>query len=204
MRILVPPPDPEHQRRRRQELERLIAQPDARAARPCTNCRLPCPCSDSIRCTCNCSPDCPQIPRALSSDPDHHPLEAGIAPLVFALAALRVTPPCWSCEGHEDSAGRLVKPPRVWFTTRALFYPDIIAECLSRLRIEQRIAAPWQLLVVDWGARHDSTFSLEPQADSAGYAPLASLQSDARRIAECLPERVKSLAHDRLIQPTKA
>ncbi len=49
----------------------------------------------------------------LSSDPESHPLESRIAPLVYELKRLEVFDPCWSCAGHNGTDGALWKIPRV-------------------------------------------------------------------------------------------
>jgi hypothetical protein len=62
----------------------------------------------------DCSRHCPNIPQALSSDPENNPIEISIAPLVFEGNRLGVFDTCWSCEGHNGPDGKLWKMPKVW------------------------------------------------------------------------------------------
>lgn len=198
MRIALPTADERSQSRSAGDLEHLIRQPAEGQRRPCPDCELPCPCSGSPSCACTCSPACPQAPKALSSEPQRFPVESAILPLVYALAVLRVTPPCWSCEGHLDALGKLHKPPRVWFTTRALVYPDLISEYLAGLYTRKLTRSDWMVCLLDCGIRDETVFSIEPRAESEGYAPLEQLQADVQAIAKEMPERVRALARARL------
>lgn len=198
MRIVGPKPDPSYQQKRREALEALVAQPDVRTLRPCPDCELVCPCSGSVTCTCACASDCPHAPRALSSDPAAFPVEPGIVPLVYALRCLRLTPPCWSCEGHEDANGKLLKPPQAWFTTRDLAYPDVVAEILADLFIERRLSARWDLCLTHWGERVETGFAIQPRPDAEADIRLSQLRGDVRVIAEALQARAKALAREHI------
>ena len=52
-----------------------------RCTRQCSQC-------GSLACQCECSPDCPDAPRALSVDPDQHPIEPAITPRVISTVAM--------------------------------------------------------------------------------------------------------------------
>lgn len=143
----------------------------------------------------DCSRACPDIPRALSSDPDKHPLETRIAPLVFELKRLGVFEPCWSCEGHNKPDGALWKIPRVWFYCRSVVCVRVLADGIKELHLKGKLSVPWQIVITysdDDNA--DTTFSLEPrlQADSAS---LIALQNDIDAIAQHLRELVFTEAH---------
>ena len=138
MRIEPPPLDTAFCEAQLRDLEDLVAQPDDRAARPCPGCDLRCQQCGSTSCNCNCRPDCPDARWRLSSEPERFPIEAGVVPLVYAFSALRLMPPCWSCEGHHDKQGQLHRLPSLWFFSRKLAYPGLITALLSRLALRSR------------------------------------------------------------------
>ncbi|MFQ5773971.1 MAG: hypothetical protein ACE5GS_05605 [Kiloniellaceae bacterium] len=137
-----------------------------------------------------CSRACPDIPRALSSDPDNHPLETRIAPLVFELKRLGVFEPCWSCAGHNGADGALWKVPRVWFYCRSVVHVRVLAESIQELHLHKKLNAPWHIVITF--SEHDNadtTFSLEPRLE--GRRPnLTALQTDIEAIAEHLRDLV--------------
>jgi len=198
MRIITPKSNADHIQRSRSDLRRFITQLGDRSERPCSGCDIVCPCCGSVSCICRCSCSCPDAARRLSSDPDKYPIEPGILPLVYVLQVLREVPPCWSCEGHEGANNEVCKPPRVWFTARSVFYPDLIAEQLAHLRVAKRLAADWQVCLVEWGQRTETTFSIEPKLSADGLPSLSNLQNDVRTIAKDLPDAIKALARRRL------
>jgi len=144
-------------------------------------------------CTCDC-PDydpaagchrfCQAAPLRLSSDPSS-PVEPLIAPLTFELKRLGVFHPCWSCEGHNDTAGRLWKLPRVWFYANSVVHIRALGETLDRLFTEKRVKTRWRVVLTHSDSDNpDTTFSLEPESRDGQV--LAELQADARTIAESL------------------
>ena len=138
----------------------------------------------------NCSRDCPEIPRALSGDPDNYPLEPRIAPLVFELKRLEVFHPCWSCEGHNHEDGTLWKIPRVWFYCQSLIHLRVLAGSLKQLRVDEMLSTPWQVVVTHSDTENsDTTFSLEPCLGSAPVR-LAALQKDIGTISAHLHDVV--------------
>lgn len=198
MRIKQLACDPAARRQVREDLETLLRQPSDKQARPCPDCRIPCPKCGATNCTCACSPHCPQAPRQLSSDPEAFPIEAGIVPLVYGLSSLRLCPPCWSCEGHLDRSGALHKLPRVWFYCRSVVYPSVIAEYLSNLLVARKIRVPWQVNMVHWGEQLESTFSIEPALDPAKPHLLEQLQQDVRVIAADFHQDIRLLTNSRM------
>ena len=140
-----------------------------------------------------CSRHCPDIPQMLSSDPENHPLESRIAPLVYEIKRLEVFDPCWSCEGHNRADGTLWKIPRVWFYCRSVVHLRVLADALKELHMDQRLSVPWRVvLTFSDGDNADTTFSLEPSPLAPGpLAPgpgasrpsLAALQADVDTIA---------------------
>ncbi len=135
-----------------------------------------------------CSRHCPDLPRMLSSDPENHPLESRIAPLVYELKRLEVFDPCWSCEGHNGADGALWKIPRVWFYCRSVVHLRVLADALEELHLDRRLSVPWRVvLTFSDGDNADTTFSLEPGSLAPRPAgprpPLAALQRDVDTIA---------------------
>lgn len=145
----------------------------------------------------DCSRHCPDIPRALSSDPDNFPLETRIAPLVFELKRLAVFEPCWSCEGHNGADGTLWKIPRVWFYCRSVVHLRLLADSVKRLFLERRLTTPWHVVITfSDGDNVETTFSLEPSLDR-NRPDLTTIQRDIDTIAARLHDLVIAEA-DRL------
>lgn len=198
MRIERLEPDHAFSRQSQRELEALLRQPADNKVRPCPGCSVPCPCCGSPTCTCNCSSACPYAPEEMSSDPHDHPIEPGIVPLVYSLHTVPECRPCWSCEGHEDSSGRLRKLPRAWFYVRSLVHADLVAEYLAELRIARKLSHPWLLCVVNWGNAVDTAFSIEPKLIPDQEPILHRLRRDVRTIAGGLLADIKLLARRRM------
>ncbi|MCZ6862069.1 MAG: hypothetical protein O7I42_17635 [Alphaproteobacteria bacterium] len=72
----------------------------------------------------------------MSSEPEEFPIESAIVPLVYAFHSLRLTPPCWSCEGHYNRSGGL----DVTFSIEPKICPTAKPE-LKKLRDDSRIIA---------------------------------------------------------------
>jgi hypothetical protein len=138
----------------------------------------------------HCSRHCPDIPRVLSSDPENHPLESRIAPLAYELKRLEVFHPCWSCEGHNGSDGKLWKIPRVWFYCSSVVHLRVLADALEELHLSNRLNTSWRVVLTFSDEDNaDTTFSLEP-GPAASLPPLAALQRDIDTIAEHLRDVV--------------
>lgn len=198
MRIAAPPLDKGFCEAQLCDLQALVAQPDDRAQRPCPGCDLTCPGCGSRACTCQCRPDCPEAPQCLSSEPGRFPIEPGILPLVYALSTLRLLPPCWSCEGHRDAADRPQRLPSVWFISRKVIYPTLVADLLGRLKAGGEIAHGWQVATLNCGLEPESVFVIEPRLQAGEDFHLGRLHSDVAAIAARLGEGVKSLAAARI------
>ncbi len=133
-----------------------------------------------------CSRRCPDIPRVISSDPDNHPLEGAIAPLVYELKRLEAFHPCWSCEGHNGSDGKLWKIPRVWFYCESVVQLRVLADAVKELHLAERLSVPWRVtLTFSDEDNADTTFSLEPGLDHKRPL-LHALRRDIDTIAEHL------------------
>lgn len=155
----------------RREIDRAFA----RGPLPAPICVPDC---DDFEPAIGCRRDCAAAARRLSSDPDRHPVEPHVAPLVFELKRLGVFYPCWSCEGHNDSAGVLWKIPRVWFNTDSSVYVRALSQALGDGQFRQRLTAAWHVVVTNLDAAYAETvYSLEPGLDPRGSA-LADLRAD--------------------------
>ncbi len=142
-----------------------------------------------------CSPQCPDVPRLLSSDPDKHPLEPLIAPLVYELQRLAVFQPCWSCEGHNDPGGALWKLPRVWFYADDLIHVRALTDAIKGLEFGRRLNATWQVVLVSHDPENpDCSFSFVPARGPD--LTLAMLQADIGVIAAALCDVVAKAATD--------
>lgn len=145
----------------------------------------------------DCSRNCPDIPRTLSGDPDKHPLETRIAPLVFELTRLGVFKPCWSCEGHTKPDGTLWKLPQVWFYSRSVVHIRVLADGLKELDLAKKLNTAWQVVITHSDNDNaDTTFALQPSLDRDAPADLAGLQRDIDTIAAHLHELVLTEARN--------
>ncbi len=135
------------------------------------------------------------MPRALSSDPEDHPLEPGIAPLVYEVSRLGVFETCWSCEGHNGPDGTLWKTPKVWFRAEAQVHLTLLARCLAALRQGGELGAPWQVTLISADqADAEALFCIEPRLEHPSASGLADLQADVRTLAARLPALISQQA----------
>jgi len=127
------------------------------------------------------------MPRAISSDPDRHPIEPAVAPLVFAMKQVVASQPCWSCEGHLDLDGRPWKSPRVWFYSDSMVAVRLLTDGLNNLARMGKLQASWRVSVTYSDPTNaETTFSLEPAQPFDEANDLAALQEDLSTIAETL------------------
>lgn len=180
-------------------LEVLLDQPSDKQRRPCPDCTIRCSCSrHSTTCCCGCSPECAVAPRALSSDPDRYPIEPAIVPLVYCMTDLRVIETCWSCEGHINDAGSVVKLPQVWFYSPSTVYPALIAHRLGSLRIQGVLSSEWIVSVSAFSESvHATTFLIRPIRAESDLI-LEALQEDIRCVASGFQAEVRRLARTML------
>lgn len=184
---------------RRQELLQVLCQPSEKEQRPCPSCKKICVCDKrSNKCTCECSVNCSDAPRFLSSDPDRYPIEAKVMPLVYAMSTLRMAPPCWSCEGHLTTKGDLLRLPQVWFYSASTIYPELISEYLHDLAFHKQTCCTWGVTVCPHTESNATTFSLKPEQSNDIRKELWQLQNDLHTISYSLRDGIFQLAEKKL------
>lgn len=174
----------------RQDLQRLLAQPTAAEAPPCSGCTQHVPVS--------CSSRCGQAPQSLSSEPVNYPVETNVVPLVFELAATRLMQPCWSCEGHLNPSGQLWKMPQVSFYSASPIYPQLLLKHICTLAMHKHLSYPWHVVLSDYGQTWETTYTLEPNLNREQQVHLGNLQRDLNTLADHLCDKLKALAHSAL------
>jgi len=117
-------------------------------------------------------------------------------PLVFAFQSLRGCVPCWSCEGHLDAQGGLLRPPQVWFYARSPVYLRLLGDGLSALRAAGRLAHPWQIRLSYSEGDLDPAFSLEPDLTQIPAPSLRALWADIPVLAEALAPEMRRRAQE--------
>ena len=157
-------------------------------------CWTACPCPERKT---SCSRDCPGISTSLSSDPDHYPLEANVAPLVYELSRLQVFQPCWSCEGHETGAGELWKLPQVWFYAAAEIQARLLSDALRHLAGHHRLTAEWEVSITRSAPDDpETTYCMKPIPTDG--QTLAQLQQDITALSRELPDIIRNEARKML------
>lgn len=194
MRIEKPARDPAFERRCREELDNFVHGPLEHTGRPCRTCARLCDRHKSPVCQCECTPDCGDAARYLSSEPEQFPIETGIVPLVLALARLGGLDPFWSCEGHAGSQTHLNRLPSISFYASSVMLPQLIARYLSDLKIGGRLSCSWQVRVVTWGDSVGGAYSIEPRHGLDDLSDLGLLRRDITAIAAGLTTGVKKAA----------
>jgi hypothetical protein len=145
-------------------LQELVSQPSDKEARPCPGCRFAVGNTHSTTSSARCSAQCPHASGQMSSDPEKYPIEPHIVPLVYAFYTMRLMMPCWSCEGHGDNTGGVLKTPKLWFYTTNDFYAKLVAQYVSTLRGDRKIQNHWSVRLLPFSqSMFTTTYSLEPQ-----------------------------------------
>lgn len=163
----------------------LVSQPSDQQARPCPGCRFAVGVTQSTTSSKHCSAECPMAHKQMSSDPERYPIESGVVPLVYAFYTMRLMMPCWSCEGHSDANGTILKTPKLWFYATNEFYPKLVAQYVSTLKGERKITNHWSVRILPFSqSMFTTTYSLEPQDIIPDCTNLLSLQNDLRAIAK--------------------
>lgn len=133
--------------------------------------------------------------KALSSEPESFPIEAHIVPLVFELKRLGVFTPCWSCEGHNDNAGKLRRAPAVWFYCDSVVQVRLLAQGIEQLGFQKELCTAWRVgISVAEPDNPDTLYQLEPVLQDFSQATLDHLRADVRVIAHHLSHFVLDAA----------
>lgn len=131
----------------------------------------------------------------LSTDPEKHPIEPRITPLVFEMKRLLYFQPCWSCEGHTDREGNIHKLPAVWFYCKSTIHLRLLNDAIKELEFCGRLIARWQISVTYSDPDNpETTYALMPAAPLADEIELVHLQADIMAIAGGLHEIFRSQA----------
>jgi hypothetical protein len=202
MKIRESSEDKQADESRRRELLNVLCEPSDKEQRPCSSCNKVCACDLRSRsCPCECSMDCPDAPRFLSSDPERYPIEPKVVPLVYAMSTLRQTPPCWSCEGHLTEQGGLVRLPQVWFYSATTIYPELISDYLHKLAFRKETTYAWVVSVCPHTESNATTFTLMPNqsiGSNANEEELRQMQNDLHTISYSLRDGVIQVAKKKL------
>lgn len=176
------------------DIEYLLQQPAASAARVCNGCDKECETCGARDCTCMCSARCEHAPFAMSSDPIRYPIEARITALVYGFNSLRICAPYWSCEGHSRENGELYRVPQIWFYADSIIYPKLIGQYIGGLEHEGKITYPWHICLTFADNPLEAGFSLEPNMKLISDPQLDVMQNDVAVIAENFADGLKALA----------
>ncbi len=182
MRIDRPSRSIDDRQRKREALDQMAASIIRQGAVCQPNC--------SRAASQSCNRNCQHISHTLTSDPERHPIEEGIAPLAFELKRLGVFWPCWSCEGHLAPDGSLLKKPGVWFYAESVCHLRILGECVSEMFYARKLTTPWNLsLGYSDTDNPETTVVLAPDCDT-NTASLSFLHKDVNQIATNLENYV--------------
>lgn len=142
-------------------------------------CTSSCP---SYNASVGCDRMCSHAPAFLSSEPETYPIDKLVAPLVFEIKKLGVFEPCWSCEGHNDTTGKLWKIPRVWFYSTSVVHVRALASAVTQLYAKHGLNTTWVVEIVHSDNDNpDTTFSLHPKLEAKDLN-IYQLQSDLKTI----------------------
>ena len=134
-----------------------------------------------------CSWKCPYLPIELSSEPTRYPIEEKIIPLVFEINTLRLTTTFWSCEGHANKSGAVVKIPKVMFYAQSILLPNLISEYIQKLQFKNILTYEWLVKAQGLSPNMQAIYSLEPD-DGRNFKTmkLDLIQNDIARMANTM------------------
>ncbi len=174
-----------------EDLKRIVSNLSDYSTRPCANCMEICPTCGSATCRCNCTAKCPTSAKKLSSDAVLYPIESKIMPLVYCFNAMNICQTCWSCEGHNDTSGKLEKLPQIWFYTDSFMLLRIIDDCLSLLNAKSLLLVPWQVSTTYTAkTSQKNAFALKPDVSLIDNKDLNTLHKDIITIVDNFPEMI--------------
>lgn len=180
-----------------QALRQFVATLDSPPRRPCGSCSQP------VQPGVYCTRPCAEAALALSSEPGRYPIEAGVLPLVFALARLAHVKPCWSCEGHNDANGRLWKMPQVWFYACSPTCARLINLFLWEMRAAGFTGHEWRVTLSAFSEFDCDMYVIEP-AIRPGVCSLQGLQRDLAVLGQWIEAGVTAVAYRNLLSRTAA
>jgi hypothetical protein len=197
MKIVQPEKSQSTIRHQIEDLKRIVNSLSNNSVRPCEYCTEICATCGSLKCTCNCSVDCPNNAENLSSDATLYPIETEIMPLVYCFNEMNICQTCWSCEGHNDMNGKLQKLPQIWFYTDSFMLLRVIDDSLSLLSAKSLLIVPWQVSTTYTAKScEQSAFALKPDLSLVDVVDLKTLHKDIIAIADNLPEMIKKASVD--------
>lgn len=179
-----------------EDVGNIVSQLKDVTRRPCVNCSKACSCSHSVSCKCDCSIACAFIGEHLTSDKDKFPIETKILPIVYTLSEMNVCQTCWSCEGHNDANGNIIKLPQVWFYTNSMMLLRLLSDSMASFSgkgviYDWKISSAYTARDCEYNA-----FSLQPDLSFTPNAELLYLQKDIAVIAQELPLTLLKKASD--------
>ncbi|PCJ62826.1 MAG: hypothetical protein COA79_01500 [Planctomycetota bacterium] len=179
-------------------LKKVFSQPSLKEKRPCVGCQVPCNCTGSSTCTCKCNWDCEFISIEISSDPIHFPIEKYIIPLVYELNVLRLCPTYYSCEGHANDMGEVVKFPMVYFYSEIILMPVLFAEYIEQLKIDKILVYDWHIVALGFSPNMIPSYSMKINNNAKIKYRLDYLQNDIKKLSNGLAYNIQLLAKKNL------
>ncbi|MDH5545711.1 MAG: hypothetical protein OEZ43_08965 [Gammaproteobacteria bacterium] len=155
--------------------------------RVCPHCDVVCPSCGAKSCDCQCNMDCSGIARAMVAEPDRFPIESQVLPLVYAIATNSPWQPIWSCEGHAQQDGELLRHPQVWFYAENHIRIDSVKQVLDQLGAQ--LKAKWR---VEFSELRQNTPVYILEAYDSESVALKDMQRDIQLLAKHLDNSSKS------------
>jgi len=174
------------------DLQQLIDQPDAGQAPPCSNCKK----IEAAK--IDCSYNCDNAAEALSEDPARYPVEKNVVPLVFELTTMRLVQTCWSCEGHANIDGKIMKLPQVSFYSEKPFYAQLLSNYFKKLHCNKKLYYPWEITLSDYGQTWEMTYTIKCDLSRIENPDIKIMQSDLNAMGENLSSNIKVFARELL------
>lgn len=176
-------------------IEDILFPGQTNRSRPCQGCHKLCPKCQGNNCLCHCSAYCEYVPTALSAEPERYPLEAAIAPLVFELNRLGIIQTVWSCEGHENDAGQIVKLPQVWFYAKSPVHVQLLNVALSELKKQCRLRFAWRVALCTFQQALLPCYTLMPDIASETLIDIRFVRQDCYALAALLYDALYNIAN---------
>ena len=159
-------------------------QDSGESQRVCSHCNKVCPTCGETSCDCQCHIGCEGIATAMVAEPERFPIEGKVVPLVYAIATIPHLQPIWSCEGHAQQSGDLLRHPQIWFYAENHQHIDEIEDVLGRL--ESQLHGRWRL---QFSEMRNNTPVYILEAFESEDVPLEGMQSDITLLASQLQKK---------------